>query len=102
MTYCPHCESADRLFNQRMAAANLRGYRRHGAEGMTKRLLDALKATGVAGMTLLDVGGGIGVIQHERSFNITARSGKWSSLADEDIRNQVSAENLDFCCRILL
>jgi len=65
MTCCPHCQSADQLFNRRAAAADLRKYRRHGAEGTTKQLLEALKATGVAGMTLLDIGGGIGVIQHE-------------------------------------
>ncbi len=67
MTCCPHCQGADRFFNQRVAAADLRKYRRHGPRGMTKRLLDTLRAAGVDGMTLLDIGGGIGVIQHELS-----------------------------------
>lgn len=65
MTCCPHCQSADRCFNQRVAASDLRDYHRHGPSGNTKRLLDVLRAAGVAGMTLLDIGGGIGVIQHE-------------------------------------
>lgn len=65
MTCCPHCENADRLFDQRKAAADLRAYRRHGAAGTTKQLLDVLKTRGVTGLTLLDIGGGIGEIQHE-------------------------------------
>lgn len=65
MTCCPHCQGADRFFNERVAAADLRNYQRHGAGGTTKRLLDALRAAGVVGMSLLDIGGGIGVIQHE-------------------------------------
>ena len=89
MTCCPHCESADRLFSQRMAAANLRGYRRHGAEGMTKRLLDALRAMGVGGMTLLDVGGGIGVIQHElKAAGVTGITGVDASGAYVAIARQ--------------
>jgi magnesium-protoporphyrin O-methyltransferase len=48
-----------------VAAADLRHYRRHGATGTTRRLLDMLTSNGVAGLSLLDVGGGIGVIQHE-------------------------------------
>jgi magnesium-protoporphyrin O-methyltransferase len=65
MTCCPHCQGADRFFNERVAAADLRQYRLHGATGTTKVLLDALTSVGVAGMSLLDIGGGIGVIQHE-------------------------------------
>lgn len=67
MTCCPHCQGADRFFNQRVAAADLRKYQRHGPRGMTKRLLDTLRANDLRGMTLLDIGGGIGVIQHELS-----------------------------------
>ncbi len=65
MNCCPHCQGADRFFDQRLAAADLRAYQRHGASGTTKQLIDALKAAGISGMSLLDVGGGIGVIQHE-------------------------------------
>ena len=65
MNCCPHCQSADRFFDQRVAAADLRHYRQHGATGTTRQLLDALTSAGVAGLSLLDIGGGIGVIQHE-------------------------------------
>ncbi len=67
MTCCPHCQSAERYFDRDTAKSDLEAYRRHGAGGTTKQLLEALKSAGVTGMTLLDVGGGIGVIQHEMS-----------------------------------
>ncbi len=67
MNCCPHCQGADLFFNQRVAAADLRDYQRHGATGTTRQLLDALTLAGVDDMTLLDIGGGIGVIQHELS-----------------------------------
>jgi magnesium-protoporphyrin O-methyltransferase len=43
----------------------LRAYRRHGPARSTRILLDAIRATGVEGRTLLDIGGGVGVLQHE-------------------------------------
>lgn len=67
MTCCPHCQGVDRFFDQRVAVADLKDYQRHGPRGTTKRLLDILRTNGVRGMTLLDIGGGIGVIQHELS-----------------------------------
>jgi hypothetical protein len=52
-------------FSRREAEADLRRYRRSGAEGATKALIDAIRAEGIEGATLLDVGGGIGMIQLE-------------------------------------
>jgi hypothetical protein len=65
MAFCPHCEGADSIFDQANAEDDLKEYRAHGPADMTKRLLEALKASGVDGLTLIDVGGGVGVIQHE-------------------------------------
>jgi magnesium-protoporphyrin O-methyltransferase len=65
MTFCPHCEGADAIFDQKTAESDLRDYQKGGAGGTTKQLLDAIKAAGVSGLSLLDIGGGIGVIQHE-------------------------------------
>lgn len=67
MNCCPHCQGADRFFNERVATSDLRRYERRGASGATKRLLDALRSAGINGLSLLDIGGGIGVIQHELS-----------------------------------
>lgn len=52
-------------FSRREAEADLRRYRRSGVDGATKALVEALKAQGIEGASLLDVGGGIGAIQLE-------------------------------------
>ena len=64
MKCCP-CQGIEKLFGKRMASGDLKRYRKKGATGATKVLLDALGAQSVEGMTLLDIGGGIGAIQHE-------------------------------------
>lgn len=53
------------IFDSGTASANLDDYRRSGPAPMTARLLAILKAAGVTGLSLLDIGGGVGVIQHE-------------------------------------
>ena len=62
---CPQCRGIERLFSARTARRELRHYRRKGATGATRLLVETLKAEGVQDATLLDVGGGIGAIQHE-------------------------------------
>ena len=53
------------FYNDKRAASDLRKYRKDGPIPSTRALIDALKAEGVEGVTLLDIGGGIGAIQHE-------------------------------------
>jgi 2-polyprenyl-3-methyl-5-hydroxy-6-metoxy-1,4-benzoquinol methylase len=53
------------FYNEKLAASQLRKYREKGPIASTQALIDALKAEGVEGATLLDIGGGIGAIQHE-------------------------------------
>lgn len=62
---CPHCEGADDVFGKGLAKRDLKNYHEKGASKSTKILLDMLKKFGVEGKSLLDIGGGIGVIQHE-------------------------------------
>ena len=62
---CCHCQGAETLFDAKVATKELRQYRRRGPRKTTRLLLDALKVNGIAGRTLLDIGGGVGVIQHE-------------------------------------
>ncbi len=61
---CCQCEGIERLFNQQEAARKLKEYRRKGPDKTTRLLINALRASGVEGMALLDIGGGIGAIQH--------------------------------------
>ena len=59
------CEGFDEMFDRDTAEADLARYRRHGPDATTGMLLDMLRAVGVRGATILDVGSGIGVIDHE-------------------------------------
>ena len=64
MSWC-QCECYESQFGDRHAARDVKRYRRKGPDKTTRLLLDALKAEGVEGASLLDVGGGIGVVHHE-------------------------------------
>jgi 2-polyprenyl-3-methyl-5-hydroxy-6-metoxy-1,4-benzoquinol methylase len=62
---CCQCQGIEAEFNRKTAARQLRRYRENGLAKTTVMLTDALTREGVDGMTLLDIGGGIGAIQHE-------------------------------------
>ena len=53
------------FYHQKKAASELRRYREKGPIPSTKALIDALVAESVEGATVLDIGGGIGAVQHE-------------------------------------
>lgn len=55
----------DRMFDARSARRELIAYRRSGPTGSTRRLIDAVKAAGVEGATVLDIGGGVGIVGFE-------------------------------------
>ncbi|MEO1173726.1 MAG: methyltransferase domain-containing protein [Myxococcota bacterium] len=63
----PTCcgQNYDRVFNRRNAERELRRYRRQGPKGATGRLVTALLSRLPPEPSLLDIGGGVGVIQHE-------------------------------------
>ena len=58
---CGHQEA----FGERTAARDLRRYRRRGPRKTTRQLLEALRERGLDHATVLDIGGGVGVIEHE-------------------------------------
>ncbi len=62
---CCQCQGIESLFGKRAAARELRSYRRKGPTKSTRVLLAALEAAGVDGKSLLDIGGGVGAIQHQ-------------------------------------
>ena len=53
------------FYNASKAASELRSYHNRGPIPSTRILIDALKTEGVEGATLIDIGGGIGAVQHE-------------------------------------
>jgi magnesium-protoporphyrin O-methyltransferase len=81
------------LFNQRDAARRLRRYQQRGAEGTTKLLLTLFRDAGVVGATVLDIGGGVGVLHHEllragahSAIDVDASSAYLAAARDESVR----------------
>jgi magnesium-protoporphyrin O-methyltransferase len=61
----PSCDCSPNTFSSREAEGDLKRYRDKGPDATTRALIDAIVAEGIVGATLLDIGGGIGVIQLE-------------------------------------
>lgn len=61
---CCQCQGIVTRFDRKYVAKKLERYRKNGPKKTTRQLIEALQAKGVSGMTLLDIGGGIGDIQH--------------------------------------
>lgn len=79
---CYQCQGIEDMFGERMARRQLRHYRRKGPGRATRQLLDAIAGAGagvagagagVAGGTFIDIGGGVGAIQHELMARGAAR-----------------------------
>ena len=53
------------IFSEKNARSEAQSYRKKGLDPTSRRIVDYLKERGVAGRTLLEVGGGVGAIQIE-------------------------------------
>lgn len=62
---CCQCKGIEELFNDRVAKREMRKFNKSGAAGVTAKLIQAIKAESIESLSLLDIGGGIGAIQHE-------------------------------------
>ena len=96
------CCAYDRQFNARHAEDDLREYRRNGATGLTKALIDALSAGGIKGHSVLEIGGGIGAVHHEllragadAAVDVDA-SRAYVSAAREESERQGHADRVDY------
>ncbi len=62
---CAQCQGIEELFSEEYVAKELKRYRKRGPDKTTRMLIEALKKENIKGLTLLDIGGGLGAIQHE-------------------------------------
>lgn len=62
---CCQCQGIEEVFSQPFVTKELSRYRDKGPIKTTRMLIDAIKAEGVDGLTLLDIGGGVGAVEHE-------------------------------------
>jgi len=61
---CCQCQGIEDLFNDSLVNKELAQYRVKGPAKTTRWMIDAIKAEGVEGLHLLDIGGGVGAVQH--------------------------------------
>ena len=61
---CPQCQGVEEVFDEKHVTSQLRRYRRRGPARTTRVLTDAMVKEGVAGLTMIDIGGGLGAVQH--------------------------------------
>lgn len=66
------CEITDRTFGESDARADLRNHQKRGAPSQTQEMLRQIRSLGIARATLLDIGGGVGVIHHELLKDVAA------------------------------
>jgi len=59
------CEVTDRAFTESEARAEARNYRRNGPPRQTSEILAFIQSLGLQNASLLDIGGGVGIIHHE-------------------------------------
>jgi magnesium-protoporphyrin O-methyltransferase len=63
MSSC-QCDGIERCFNPRRVTSEMERYRKRGLVRSSRLLVEALQAQGVEGLTLLDIGGGVGAVIH--------------------------------------
>jgi magnesium-protoporphyrin O-methyltransferase len=62
---CCQCQGIEELFSEKYVTKELARYRAKGPDKTTRMLTEAIKEAGVQGLTLLDIGGGLGPVQHD-------------------------------------
>lgn len=62
---CCQCQGIESEFNRKYVEKDLKRYRKKGIGKTTRWLIEVLEKAGTKGLTLLDIGGGIGAIQHQ-------------------------------------
>ena len=99
---CCQCKGIETLFNQKEAEKKLKTYRKDGPAKTTRMLIDALKAEGIEGTTLLDIGGGVGAVQHallragvERATGVDA-STAYMKAAQKEAERQGHADRITY------
>lgn len=92
----------DRQFDARRAADDLRAYRQRGPSDTTRALIDGLAVNGVAGQTVLEIGGGVGAVHHallrsgaSRALDVDA-SGAYLAVARAEAERQGHADRVDY------
>jgi magnesium-protoporphyrin O-methyltransferase len=88
----PQCCGIPKIFNDKKARKSLKSYLKKGPAKESRKLIESLKERDVQGLTLLDVGGGIGAVQLELIANgVTSATDVDASPAYMSIAKEESA-----------
>lgn len=99
---CCQCQGIEDLFSRQYVKKELARYRVKGPDRTTRMLIKALKEAGIAGMTLLDIGSGLGAVQHElvrggvREAVSVEASRAYLTAAKEEARRRGLAERITY------
>ena len=94
---CQQCCGIRREFNSKEGQKELKRFRRHGPDNTTMILIDLLRRaiaeSGSSGLTLLDIGAGVGAIHHvmlnglvSRATHVDASPGQLAAAREETER----------------
>lgn len=99
---CCQCQGIEQLFSQGYVTGELTRYRTKGPDKTTRMLSEAIAAEGVEGYSLLDIGGGLGAVQHElfssgvKSAIAVEASSAYLSAAKDEIQRRGLADRVSF------
>jgi magnesium-protoporphyrin O-methyltransferase len=101
MSSC-QCSGIERCFTPQRVTNELERYRKRGPAKSTRLLVDALREQGIEGLTLLDIGGGVGAIIHAllqagaREATDVDASSAYLTVAQEEAQRRGLAERISF------
>ncbi len=87
---CCQCEVIESEFDQKYALKQLKKYRKKGPKKTAIKLIEVIQKEAAPGATLLDIGGGVGDIQHallkmgiSKTYNAEASTGHLEACKSE-------------------
>ncbi|MFX0211655.1 MAG: class I SAM-dependent methyltransferase [Candidatus Hodarchaeota archaeon] len=99
---CPQCQGIESTFNHESAVKELNKYHKKGPSKTTRFLINFFVTEGIKGKSLLDIGGGVGTIQHELLRNGMAKaisveaSSAYSEVSKGEAERQGHADRVQF------
>lgn len=83
------CDRGFEIFDRKSAEGDLARYREHGPDRTTRLLIDLIGREAVIDASLLDIGGGIGAVDHE----LLAEGAAHATLVDASAPSRVAARD---------
>ena len=91
---CAHCVGSERFFDAKRAQRDRDRYRRRGPDRSSRLLVGMLMEAGIRDQSVLDVGGGVGALEHELlRRGASAVLNVDASPAYQEVNRQLAAED---------